>query len=144
MSMGNKGSVGVSLKLFETHFCFVCSHFAAHTEQVEKRNADFRITKQQLKFQDEKTSNSIELDQHDTIFWFGDLNYRIDAISLNDTLKYIGLSAFDELVKYDQLTNERMNSKVFQEYTEGNIKFRPTFKYIIKSDIYEYQIRFAI
>lgn len=139
--MGNKGSVGVSLKLFETRFCFVCSHFAAHTDQLEKRNADFRITKQQLKFQDEKNSTVIELDQHDSIFWFGDLNYRIDAISLNDTLKNINLGLFDELIKYDQLTNERMNSKVFQDYMEGTIKFRPTFKYIIKSDMYEKQVQ---
>jgi hypothetical protein len=138
--VGNKGSVGVSLKLFETRICFICSHLAANTDQLEKRNSDFRTTKQQLKFQDEKNSNVIELDQHDTIFWFGDLNYRIDSISLNDTLNFIKLGSFDELLKYDQLTNEKRNSRVFQEYTEGPIKFRPTFKYIINSDKYEKEV----
>ena len=51
LNVGNKGSVGVSMKIYETRFCFVCSHFAAHTEQLEKRNADFRSTKLNLKFQ---------------------------------------------------------------------------------------------
>ena len=140
LNVGNKGSVGVSLKIYETRFCFVCSHFAANTDQLEKRNSDFRNTKQFLKFQDDKSANSIDLEQHDTIFWFGDLNYRVDAISLNDTLKYISLNLFDELVKFDQLTNERRNMRVFDSYLEGKLNFRPTFKFVMKSDLYEKQV----
>jgi phosphatidylinositol-bisphosphatase len=120
LTVGNKGSVGVSLKIYETRICFVCSHFAADTDKIEKRNADFRSTRQYLKFQfDQDQNNYIDLDQHDMIFWFGDLNYRLDLISLNETLKMINSSCFDELIKYDQLTNERTKSRVFEHYEEG-------------------------
>ena len=143
LTVGNKGSVAVSLKIYETRLCFVCSHFAADTDKLEKRNADFRTTSQYLKFQsdqqDQNSNNYIDLDQHDIIFWFGDLNYRIDSISLNETLKLINSSSFSELIKYDQLTNERKKSRVFEYYEEGEINFRPTYKYLVKSDIYEKQ-----
>ena len=35
---GNKGGVGISFKLFDTSICFVNSHFAAHQDEVERRN----------------------------------------------------------------------------------------------------------
>jgi hypothetical protein len=140
LSVGNKGSVAISLKLYETRFCFVCSHFAAHTENVEKRNSDFKTTRQQLKFQDtDKHSNPIDLSQHDTVFWFGDFNYRIDAISLNDTMKLVNSNSFEQLLKYDQLTTERAHGRVFEAYSESPVTFRPTYKYLIKTDLYEKQ-----
>ena len=33
--VGNKGSVGVSMKVYESRICFVCSHFGANTDQLE-------------------------------------------------------------------------------------------------------------
>jgi len=45
LNVGNKGSVGVSLRLGDTRVCFVCSHFAADTDKLEKRNSDFRTTR---------------------------------------------------------------------------------------------------
>ena len=81
----------------------------------------------------------IELDDHDNIFWFGDLNYRIDNLSLNDTIRMINANALDELIKYDQLTNERRIGRVFELYNEGKVRFSPTYKYQLKSGLYEKQ-----
>lgn len=39
--MGNKGAVGVSFVLFDTPLCFICSHFSAGRENVDRRKLDF-------------------------------------------------------------------------------------------------------
>lgn len=40
-TLGNKGGVGVSLRLNEDRVCFINSHLAAHMTYVEERNADY-------------------------------------------------------------------------------------------------------
>lgn len=39
--MGNKGGAAIRFKLMDSTLCFVCSHLAAHRENVAGRNADF-------------------------------------------------------------------------------------------------------
>lgn len=60
------------------------------------------------------------------IFWIGDLNYRI--------METQGRNEFDEdnyleLLKMDQLLCEMRYKRVFHHYSEGIIRFRPTYKY---------------
>ena len=40
--MGNKGSVGCRMKVYDSFFTVVGSHLAADLEGVERRNQDFR------------------------------------------------------------------------------------------------------
>lgn len=150
-TLGNKGSVGVSMRIHETRLCFVCSHFAADTDKLEKRNSDYRATKMRLKFIDEvkqaaaalsgldEEQYKFDLDDHDAIFWFGDLNYRVDKMSITDSFKHIYANNFDYLIKYDQLSSEREMRRVFEDYQEGKIDFKPTYKFLIKSGAYEKQ-----
>ena len=39
--MGNKGGAAIRMKILDSTVCFVCSHLAAHRENVAGRNADF-------------------------------------------------------------------------------------------------------
>merc|ERR1719410_868238 len=39
--MGNKGGVSVRLQFYDSTLCFICTHLAAHRENVAGRNADF-------------------------------------------------------------------------------------------------------
>ena len=39
--MGNKGGVSIRFKLYNSTFCFVCSHLAAHNKNVKRRNKDW-------------------------------------------------------------------------------------------------------
>ena len=122
-TVGNKGSVGVSLKINESRLCFVCSHFASDTDKLQKRNSDYRSTKQRLKFEYNANLDYYDLDSHDAIFWFGDMNYRLDKISLNKTIEQIYSNEMDKLIEYDQLTNEKNKLHVFEDYEEGICKF---------------------
>ena len=47
---GNKGAVAISMSLYSTTFCFVCSHFAAGQSQVIERNSDFEEIYSKLYF----------------------------------------------------------------------------------------------
>ncbi|KAL2248807.1 UNVERIFIED_CONTAM: Type I inositol polyphosphate 5-phosphatase 12 [Sesamum indicum] len=40
-AIGNKGGVGLRLRVYDRIICFVNCHFAAHLEAVNRRNADF-------------------------------------------------------------------------------------------------------
>lgn len=39
--MGNKGGVCIRMNVFESSLCFVCSHLAAHRENIINRNSDY-------------------------------------------------------------------------------------------------------
>ncbi|XP_055373061.1 type II inositol 1,4,5-trisphosphate 5-phosphatase [Condylostylus longicornis] len=122
--MGNKGGVAVSLTLNEARICFVNSHLAAHMNEIERRNRDYsEIMRYCLFSEHDGTKKSIE--DHDHIFWIGDLNYRITeytgiALNYNDNTS---------LFKFDQLRREMAEYNVFKGFTEGKINFRPTYKY---------------
>jgi hypothetical protein len=40
--LGNKGGIGISMNIFDSSICFISAHLAAHTENVEGRNLDFK------------------------------------------------------------------------------------------------------
>jgi hypothetical protein len=122
--------------LHETRICFVCSHFAADLDKTAKRNSDYRSTRQRLKFEYNANLDYYDLDAHDIIFWFGDLNYRIDTFSLMNALELIFTNELDKLLVNDQLLKEKTNLNVFEDYNEGKINFRPTYKYLVRQDTY--------
>ncbi|XP_021832928.1 type I inositol polyphosphate 5-phosphatase 2-like, partial [Prunus avium] len=69
------------------------------------------------------------------IFWFGDLNYRLNMEDA-DVRKLIFLKRWDELISNDQLNKELRSGHVFEGWKEGVINFPPTYKYEINSDRY--------
>jgi phosphatidylinositol-bisphosphatase len=127
--MGNKGGVAIRLQLHDTSICFVCSHLAAHTEDVEGRNQDFRDITSRLQFELQQDS-LVSISEHDVIFWLGDLNYRISDIDSEECKKLITKGQLADLLKNnDQLVNQIANKRAFLDYQEGQITFNPTYKY---------------
>ena len=100
--MGNKGAVCVRVDVNMTSICFVCSHFHAGRENVAIRNNDFHNVMNKVIFvpgmesTELKSENRLSsrkpgplwvdafkkkeylVNEHDIIFWLGDLNYRMD------------------------------------------------------------------
>ena len=130
--MGNKGGVAVRMNLYDTSLCFVCSHLSAHLEESDRRNQDFREINARIHFDnvDQFLGKTLRIDQHDIVFWMGDLNYRIVGLPNEKVKAAIDQGLYDSLyVNHDQLRLEMKNGRVFTGYQEGSLQFRPTYKY---------------
>lgn len=135
--MGNKGSVSVSMSLFQTRLCFVCSHLSSgHKDGYEeRRNSDVYEILRRTHFSSAfDTDQPLTIPSHDQVFWFGDLNYRINMLD-SEVRKLVAKKQWDELLNNDQLSKE-LRSGVFDGWKEGVINFPPTYKYGINSDVY--------
>lgn len=47
---GNKGGVAIRIRLYDTTLCFVNSHLAAHQDEVQRRNQDYRDISDRINF----------------------------------------------------------------------------------------------
>jgi phosphatidylinositol-bisphosphatase len=121
--MGNKGGIGARFQIYETTFCFITSHLAPHAENTAKRNQHFNEIFTRLDF-----GGLCLPDNHDYLFWFGDLNYRIEH-DIEAVRRYVSNNDIKSLIKYDQLIIEKLSGRAFFGFREGNINFLPTYKY---------------
>ena len=153
--MGNKGGVSVRFQFYDSTLCFICTHLAAHRENVAGRNADFANVYSKTSFdigaeavqevirlgsmsQWATGASSVGVSDHDQVFWFGDLNYRVDeSIPTERVLELSKRNVLDELIEHDQLNIERAQGRVFQGFDEGALAFQPTYKYQPGTDLYE-------
>lgn len=152
---GNKGGVAIRMQYYDTTLCFICSHLAAHRENVNGRNQDFANILQKTIFdvgedavkniirngsvaQWTLGNNLVNVTDHDVIIWLGDLNYRIEEnIPTERAIQLAEKSQLDELLACDQLNIERNAGRCFQSFDEGPITFPPTYKYQPGTDVYD-------
>ncbi|KAG6390743.1 hypothetical protein SASPL_148488 [Salvia splendens] len=153
-AIGNKGGVGLRLRVHDRLICFVNCHLAAHLEAVNKRNADFDHIFRTMTFsrssaaagvssanQAVKTSNQTtptspeearpDLAEADMVIFNGDLNYRLFGISYDEARDLVSQRSFDWLRQKDQLRAEMKAGKVFQGMREAILMFPPTYKFEI-------------
>ncbi|KAL3323642.1 hypothetical protein AABB24_038013 [Solanum stoloniferum] len=154
-AIGNKGAVGLRMRVYDRTVCFVNCHFAAHLEAVGRRNADFDHVYRSMIFS--RPSNFLnaaaagvssaiqmlrsangafnsaeanpELSEADMVVFLGDLNYRLDGISYDEARDFISQRSFDWLRERDQLHTEMEVGNVFQGMREAVIRFPPTYKF---------------
>ncbi|WWD01539.1 hypothetical protein V866_008484 [Kwoniella sp. B9012] len=134
--VGNKGGIGISLKLADHRFLFVNSHLAAHTGRMHARLSNIAKIKSELRLDcflpkdDPRAAAEDITDRFDTVFWCGDLNFRLELSRLHaDWL--IEQKKYSELLMWDQLklAMKDPNLNPFPGFEEGPIDFPCTFKY---------------
>ncbi|KAI6037672.1 hypothetical protein EDC04DRAFT_2868621 [Pisolithus marmoratus] len=135
--VGNKGGVGISLKIDGSTFLFLNAHLAAHEGKVQHRLANLSKIKSEIAVDDFLPSSDPRAmaedvtDRFDFTFLFGDLNFRLDITRLHaDWL--ISRHEYAQALAFDQL-KQQMNSPAFRGFHEASINFPPTFKYDVMS-----------
>lgn len=136
--IGNKGSISVSMSIYQTSFCFVCSHLTSGEKEGDelRRKSDVLEILRRTHFPPDA---GVELPQtileHDRVIWFGDLNYRLN-LSNAKTRELVAKEEWEELMHSDQLRKHLRKGHVFDGWSEGFIDFAPTYKYMINSNRY--------
>ena len=119
---GNKGAVAIRMDYANTRLCFVTAHLAAGFANYEERNRDYRTISHGLRFQHNRS-----IEDHDTIIWLGDFNYRI-GLSDDKVRHLISIGDLETLYQNDQLNLQMVAGHVFKHYSEARITFMPTYK----------------
>ncbi|KAJ6734033.1 INOSITOL 5-PHOSPHATASE [Salix koriyanagi] len=153
-AIGNKGGVGLRIRVLDRIMCFVNCHLAAHLEAVNRRNADFDHIFRNIAFG--RSSNvpaaagvstashtvkgthaastnheesRLDLAEADMVVFLGDFNYRLFDISYDEARDFVSQRSFDWLREKDQLRAEMQAGKVFQGMREAVVAFPPTYKF---------------
>ncbi|KAK2466803.1 hypothetical protein APHAL10511_001061 [Amanita phalloides] len=156
--MGNKGAVGVRFRVQGDNgevgetFTFVCAHLTAHAGKLRQRVADYNHIVRTLLFPSVPASqaeSNIYATSH--LFFFGDLNFRLDipsshALSAFERSPQFGESLSseetrEEIREFDQLTMEKRRGTVFTGLHEGDFwKFKCSYKHRLgEVDKYDYK-----
>ena len=121
--IGNKGGVIISFKILNFNFIFINCHLAPKVFKVLERNL-MAQNLNNIKVGDKIISNDV---YSDYLFWFGDMNYRID-FEFKMTIDYLNKNDIKTLLEKDQLKKSIKFGKIFCDFYEENINFLPTYR----------------
>jgi len=127
--MGNKGAAGVAVYYLQSRICFVASHLAAHQDHLDSRRRDYCDIISGLNFHLGANKHLDILHAFDFLFWFGDLNYRLD-MERAEVMRHIQAGNYNRLLQSDQLLREMELKQVFQGFQTSLPTFPPTYKYV--------------
>ncbi|EPS58932.1 hypothetical protein M569_15880, partial [Genlisea aurea] len=114
--LGNKGSVSIRFYLYETSFCFVCTHLASGGKKGDERqrNTDATHILTRTLFPAESVHHRLprRILDHDRVIWFGDLNYRIHLPEAT-TRSLVTNKEWSILLQNDQVRYNYQNADFF-------------------------------
>ncbi|KAM9441678.1 inositol polyphosphate 5-phosphatase K-like isoform 1-T1 [Salvelinus alpinus] len=131
---GNKGGVSIRLSFYGHMLCFLNCHLAAHMQYASQRVDEFEYILDTQTFGPKKTPRILD---HKLVFWFGDLNFRIQDHGMHFLRNCITSHKFNLLWSKDQLTMMKKKEAFLQEFDEGPLDFQPTYKFDRFSDRYD-------
>lgn len=126
---GNKGAISIRLKMYGCAVSIVNAHLAAHDHMLEERIVDYNQILDNHHYHVKKYR---EIFDHDYVFWFGDLNFRLTGETTTtpqEIREKIRQDKLQELLEKDQLTLVRSQGRAFHQLQERLPAFPPTFKF---------------
>uniref|UniRef100_A0A3Q3B599 Phosphatidylinositol 4,5-bisphosphate 5-phosphatase A n=1 Tax=Kryptolebias marmoratus TaxID=37003 RepID=A0A3Q3B599_KRYMA len=130
---GNKGGVSARMSVFGHSICFLNCHLPAHMENSDQRMEDFESILQQQQFEGQAAVGVLD----HLVFWFGDLNFRIDDLDMQVVKSAIDNNKLSVLWEKDQLNMAKDSETVLEGFQEGPLKFPPTYKFDVGTDTYD-------
>ncbi|XP_043292248.1 phosphatidylinositol 4,5-bisphosphate 5-phosphatase A isoform X2 [Cervus canadensis] len=131
---GNKGGVSVRLAAFGHMLCFLNCHLPAHMDKAEQRKDNFQTILSLQQFQGPGAQGILD---HDLVFWFGDLNFRIESYDLHFVKLAIDSEQLHQLWEKDQLNMAKNTWPILKGFQEGPLNFAPTFKFDVGTNKYD-------
>ncbi|KAM6903045.1 inositol polyphosphate 5-phosphatase K, partial [Xenentodon cancila] len=131
---GNKGGVSARMTIFGHPVCFLNCHLPAHMRNLEQRMEDFESILQQQQFEG---GNATGLLDHDVVFWFGDLNFRIEDYDIHVVKCAIDSNKLPLLWERDQLNMAKTTESILEGFMEGPLNFPPTYKFDVGTHTYD-------
>ncbi|KAM3874305.1 inositol polyphosphate 5-phosphatase K [Diretmus argenteus] len=131
---GNKGGVSARMAVFGHPVCFLNCHLPAHMRNLEQRMEDFESILQQQQFEGGTATGVLD---HDVVFWFGDLNFRIEDYDIHVVKCAIDSNKLPLLLERDQLNMAKNTAIILEGFIEGPLKFPPTYKFDVGTHTYD-------
>ncbi|XP_024117521.1 inositol polyphosphate 5-phosphatase K isoform X2 [Oryzias melastigma] len=131
---GNKGGVSVRFSFYGHMVCFLNCHLAAHMGNALQRVDELEYILETQEFDMFDTPNVLD---HKVVFCLGDLNFRIQDHGLHFLRSSINSGRLNLLWSKDQLIMMKKKEPFLQEFEEGPLNFKPTYKFDCKSDTYD-------
>ncbi|XP_067350664.1 inositol polyphosphate 5-phosphatase K isoform X2 [Channa argus] len=131
---GNKGAVSVRFSFYGHMICFLNCHLAAHMNYALQRVDEFEYILESQEFDFSETPHVLD---HKVVFCFGDLNFRIADHGLHFLRSSINSGRVNLLWDKDQLITMKKKEPFLQEFEEGELHFKPTYKFVRNSDAYD-------
>uniref|UniRef100_A0A8D3DHA3 Inositol polyphosphate-5-phosphatase K n=1 Tax=Scophthalmus maximus TaxID=52904 RepID=A0A8D3DHA3_SCOMX len=131
---GNKGGVSIRLSFYGHTLCFLNCHLAAHMKYATERVDEFEHIMNTQTFECKTAPRVVD---HSLVFWFGDLNFRIQDHGMHFVRSCISNQTYNLLWSKDQLIMMKNKEEMLQEFEEGHLDFQPTYKFDLNSDTYD-------
>ncbi|CAG06376.1 unnamed protein product, partial [Tetraodon nigroviridis] len=131
---GNKGGLSVRLSFYGHTVCFLNCHLAAHMQFASERVDEFEYITDMQTFDCKKTPKVMD---HRLVFWFGDLNFRIQDHGMHFVRSCISSQNYNLLWSKDQLNMMKDKEDTLRQFEEGPLDFQPTYKFDLNSDSYD-------
>jgi inositol-1,4,5-trisphosphate 5-phosphatase len=121
--LGNKGGTAIRLQCYDTTICFVNVHLYHVADATMRRTGDVRRILSDIVFED-----ADNIKEHDHVFFFGDLNYRVSlsrvelilqvSATTEEAKEMLDNGMTEKLLAKDQLTEIMATDMTFRGFRE--------------------------